>query len=55
MSGPKTEGGFPAADEDRWRVVGHEMAGAELSKRAIYLKGITVSFPFRLLAHEVIS
>jgi hypothetical protein len=43
MSGPRSGKGYPAADEDRWRVVEHEQAGAELGKRAVYLRGVTVS------------
>jgi hypothetical protein len=44
MSGPKTNQGFLAADEDRWRVVGADQAEDELGKRAVYLDGTTVSW-----------
>lgn len=43
ISGPKRGEQNPAADEDRWRVVGHEMASAELGKRAVLMNGVTVS------------
>ena len=50
MSGPRTDGGFPAAGEDRWRVIGEDIARGELGKRAIYLSGVTVSVPHAMLA-----
>lgn len=47
MSGPKpAQGGYKAADEERWRVVEEELAQGELGKRAIELKGTTVSGPY---------
>jgi hypothetical protein len=43
ISGPRTsEGRYEAAGEDRWRVVDEDSAAAELGKRAVYLKGVTV-------------
>jgi hypothetical protein len=43
MSGEKRPtGGYPAADEERWRVVDESVIRGELGKRAILLKGVTV-------------
>jgi hypothetical protein len=51
MSGPRTPGaGFPAAEEDRWRVVDEVLAKGELGKRATYLRGVTVSLLCETLA-----
>ena len=44
MSGEKLEkGGHSAAGEDRWRVVDELEAREELGKRALVLRGTTVS------------
>lgn len=43
LSGPKQKNGhYPAADEERWRIIGNEQASGELGSRALHLKGVTV-------------
>ena len=43
MSGERTEGGYPAANEERYRVVDEALGREEVGKRAVVLPGVTVS------------